>query len=458
MTFDLALFGLGISLAAVVAGVYTDPYRFGAPLLRDDGALAAILHPLVLLAPVWVYTIWLDGHYERLLRGCVRTGLGAGRPLLIGTGAVGLGLWATGTATGAPLFGFLLASLASGIVCHLLLGRILRGALLRVLRGRGLTDQVLVITGVDGGARAAAVLSRHAALVRPAVLFAAGDPSPDTLPFTDVPRAEAAAAILPLALQHHVNRCLLPEQNAAWPEREQIIALCRDFGIDCWQLREPRAGTESDAALIVDLGGGRRSAPAPVIKEIADVCLGAALLLFTLPLLALIAVAVKLGSRGPVLFRQTRDGLHGRPFTILKFRTMRPDSKAPESPAFAAPDILVKPRLDPRVTRIGYLLRRSSLDELPQLWNVLKGEMSLVGPRPLRAVETSAIGLPDGRRRLAMKPGMTGLWQVSGRSAIRSPSKRVELDISYVDEWSLTLDLRILARTVAAVLTARGAQ
>lgn len=172
-----------------------------------------------------------------------------------------------------------------------------------------------------------------------------------------------------------------------------------------------------------------------------------------------IALVVKLTSRGPVLFVQERCGLNGRRFRLHKFRTMVPDAEARRAEvehlnqvnghAFKASD-------DPRITGIGRLLRRFSLDELPQLFNILKGDMSLVGPRPPIPDEVSQYQRWQ-RRRLSMKPGLTGLWQVSGRADLEDFDRWIRLDLSYIDQWSPWLDLKILLKTIPAVLSGRGA-
>ena len=185
---------------------------------------------------------------------------------------------------------------------------------------------------------------------------------------------------------------------------------------------------------------------------------GAALLLVPLsPVLLAAALCVRLSGPGPVIYRQARVGQHGKTFQFLKFRTMvdGADRHAADLAADNESDgLLFKLRLDPRVTRVGHWMRRLSVDELPQLWNVVRGDMSLVGPRPLPVEPESLRG--DARRRLRVKPGITGLWQVSGRSEL-SWAETVRLDVRYVDDWSLGLDLLILLRTPAAVLRGRGA-
>jgi len=194
------------------------------------------------------------------------------------------------------------------------------------------------------------------------------------------------------------------------------------------------------------------------VKRLLDVVVAAGGLLVLSPLLLLIALAIKLDSPGPVLYRQVRLGRHRAPFQVLKFRSMRVgadreldrllDRNEVDGPIF-------KMRNDPRITRVGRWLRRASLDELPQLWNVLRGEMSLVGPRPPIPSEVERYE-EWHKKRLEVQPGMTGLWQVSGRSRL-SFDEMVTLDIYYIENWSLALDLRILFRTIPAVVTGGGA-
>jgi exopolysaccharide biosynthesis polyprenyl glycosylphosphotransferase len=195
------------------------------------------------------------------------------------------------------------------------------------------------------------------------------------------------------------------------------------------------------------------------LKEVCERAMAFAILLVALPILTAVAVAIKVTSRGPVLFRQERVSRHGESFEILKFRSMHVDAESMLGELLDSNEVdggmLFKIRDDPRVTRVGRLLRRWSLDELPQLINVLRGDMALVGPRPPLPGEVA--GYTDGvRRRLLVKPGMTGLWQVSGRSDL-SWEESVRLDLYYVENWSLSLDAQILWRTASAVLRSAGA-
>ncbi len=202
-----------------------------------------------------------------------------------------------------------------------------------------------------------------------------------------------------------------------------------------------------------ELSGFRR-----VVKDACERAAALLMLLLLAPLLALVVIVIRLDSPGPALFRQLRLGRHGRPFTMLKLRTMSVDAERRLGglrDLNASDGVLFKLPQDPRVTRVGRILRRYSIDELPQLVNVVRGQMALVGPRP--PLPTEAIRYEaDVERRFAVKPGVTGLWQVSGRSDLTWEDS-VRLDLRYVDNWSLVLDLKILARTARAVLRHSGA-
>jgi exopolysaccharide biosynthesis polyprenyl glycosylphosphotransferase len=195
-----------------------------------------------------------------------------------------------------------------------------------------------------------------------------------------------------------------------------------------------------------------------VLKVLFDYTLALFLLAALSPLMLTLAALIRLTSRGPALFRQTRVGTQGREFTVYKFRSMIVDAETRLSELAHQNDgnsVLFKMRSDPRVTKIGNILRRYSLDELPQLLNVLRGNMSLVGPRPPLPKEVAGYSA-DEIRRLRVRPGMTGLWQVSGRSDL-TWEESLRLDLRYVDNWSMSLDLSILWRTVRAVTQGTGA-
>lgn len=209
---------------------------------------------------------------------------------------------------------------------------------------------------------------------------------------------------------------------------------------------------------IVSVAPPRTSRARAVVKGVLDRVVGATALVLVAPVLLVLALAVRVDSPGPALFRQVRVGRDGAPFVMVKLRTMTVDAEVVRADVVHLNDsdaVLFKIRADPRVTRVGRLLRRTSLDELPQLWNVVRGHMSLVGPRPALPEEVAAYDATE-RRRLRVKPGLTGLWQVSGRSDL-SWATSVDLDLTYTDNHTIAGDLVICARTVSAVLRGKGA-
>jgi exopolysaccharide biosynthesis polyprenyl glycosylphosphotransferase len=202
-----------------------------------------------------------------------------------------------------------------------------------------------------------------------------------------------------------------------------------------------------------------RSAVKLAMKRIFDVVASLTLLGLLSPVLAVVALFVKLTSRGPAVFRQDRAGMSGRVFTLYKFRTMRQGAELERAGLESKNEMdgpVFKIKEDPRVTGIGKLLRKTSIDELLQLWNVVKGDMSLVGPRPLPVYEVEKFERWQ-RRRMSMRPGITCLWQIMGRNRVTDFAEWMKLDLEYVDRWSLGLDFRILLKTVPAVVIGRGA-
>jgi exopolysaccharide biosynthesis polyprenyl glycosylphosphotransferase len=264
------------------------------------------------------------------------------------------------------------------------------------------------------------------------------------------------------------NGVILSARHTYFEQVEKVIELCELEGVEVWLLADFFKTRVSQTSVDDFLGRPTvvfRSAPEAswqgVAKQTLDFVGALVLLLLASPVFLLAALAVKLTSSGPVLFRQQRSGLNGRPFTMLKFRTMVTDAEQlkAELASFNEMDGPVfKVTNDPRVTPVGRFLRKWSVDELPQLWNVLRFEMSLVGPRPLPVDEVRRINDPAHRRRLSVKPGLTCLWQISGRNEVSSFKEWVRLDLEYIDNWSLWLDLKILLKTIPVVLTGAGAK
>lgn len=216
-----------------------------------------------------------------------------------------------------------------------------------------------------------------------------------------------------------------------------------------------------DGLPLMEVSAPRMDGLKLLIKRVIDVLFAVVLVILLIPLWIVVSIAISVDDRGPVFFFQPRVGLGGSHFKMMKFRSMRTDAEAVleqlkgQAGQDAGNGVLFKMKNDPRVTRVGRVLRATSIDELPQLFNVLRGDMSLVGPRPPLPREVEAYE-QDVRRKFLVKPGITGLWQVSGRSSL-SWEESVRLDLYYVENWSLTGDLQILFRTVKAVLKRDGA-
>ncbi len=241
------------------------------------------------------------------------------------------------------------------------------------------------------------------------------------------------------------------------PRRDPFLRRC---GRELWQVEGEREAVGEPAAQPLHARGMNEIfvRPFPWWKRALDLAGALAAVAALAPVMLITGIAIRLSSPGPAIFRQQRAGLGGVPFTVYKFRTMTADAEAKkaellkfnerEGPAF-------KMKSDPRITRVGRFLRKTSLDELPQFFNVIKGDMSLVGPRPLPVSETEACALWH-RARLEVKPGITGLWQVTSRDE-SSFDRWVRLDLAYAREMSFWQDFRLLLMTVPAVLSRRGA-
>jgi exopolysaccharide biosynthesis polyprenyl glycosylphosphotransferase len=246
----------------------------------------------------------------------------------------------------------------------------------------------------------------------------------------------------------------------------QVAALCEQQGIvlrfisNLFDLKSSRAHAEDFGgdSLITHYAGTAEGWPV-VVKRALDIAVSLAGLIVLAPVLTLTAILIRLTSRGPVLFVQKRLGLNKRRFNVYKFRTMVPDAERRMTEVEHLNEVsgpVFKIKNDPRITLFGKFLRKASIDELPQLLNVLKGDMSLVGPRPLPVRDYEGFNEDWQRRRFSVRPGITCLWQINGRNSIPF-EKWMELDLQYIDKWSLWLDLEILLRTIPAVLRGSGA-
>lgn len=257
----------------------------------------------------------------------------------------------------------------------------------------------------------------------------------------------------------------LPMQSY-YSRAAQIVEACEEQGIiarslsSLFNVRSHRPHVDRfEEELVVTISRDPIDGMQALCKRLLDFVLSSLLLLVLSPVMLVAAAAIKLGSPGPVFFVQERVGLNKRKFAFYKFRTMVADAEARQKDLEHLNEVsgpVFKIQNDPRITRIGRFLRKSSIDELPQLFNVLRGDMSLVGPRPLPVRDYAGFSADWQRRRFSVRPGITCLWQVNGRNAIPFDSW-MQLDMQYIDEWSLLLDMKILIKTVPAVIRGAGA-
>jgi exopolysaccharide biosynthesis polyprenyl glycosylphosphotransferase len=447
---------LAIALLVVLSIV-----RFGdgwldiwRPLLEQPAVFA------LAYAAAWITVLWLNGLYRPRARWSIRS-----EGLAIARASIVLGL-----ITGTVLFAIKLPDVSRLFLVTLFPAQWLVTLGTRIalrlgfeqLRARGLNSRfVLVVGSGPRGQAFATKLVGHRELGLRIAGFVDDDAS-IALPngWRRLGRLEDIEAILHRQVIDEVAICL---PMGLWEHVNAIAHLCEEEGkivrvpIDILDRAFAAGRVEDlDGTPVYSLVSGPDRLAAFVVKRVLDVTIAGLTLLITSPLMLGIALAIRTRDGAPVLFRQERVGLHGRRFQLLKFRTMVNGAEAQLGDLRAAAEAsraAFKLSDDPRVTGTGRLLRRTSLDELPQLWNVIRGDMSLVGPRPALPSEVASYDLWH-RRRLSMKPGITGLWQVSAR---RSPSfdTWAQLDLSYIDRWSIWLDLKILARTVPAALQGR---
>ena len=268
--------------------------------------------------------------------------------------------------------------------------------------------------------------------------------------------------------EHSVNGVLVSAKRSFFDQVEDAIRACEVEGVEVWLVAD-FFRTQISRTTLDDFYGHPvlvfRTAPGAswenVTKQLLDRVGALVALIVSSPLLILCALVVRITSPGPVLFRQQRSGLNGKPFTLYKFRTMVTNAEQLKHELESMNEMsgpVFKVTNDPRITRFGRFLRKFSIDEWPQFYNVLRGEMSLVGPRPLPVDEVKRFNDLAHRRRLSVKPGLTCLWQISGRNDVNEFKDWVRLDLEYIDNWSLWLDLKILCRTVPVVLVGNGAR
>lgn len=455
---DVALIAAALVVAQFVRFGSYDDFTAAGDLMMPYAAVGAVI------AIFWVFSLSASGSREKRVVG---TGMEEYRAVLRGTaGAFGV------IAILSYLFqidlsrGYFVAALPIGVVL-LLAGRLFwRLHLARVRKsGRALTGAI-VVGQSDEVMLTINELLRHpeAGYIPVAVAIADGahtadrEPPLDQLPRVPVRKLrEAATSKLAGAVIVAGGMKRSEIRQLGWDlenTKAELVLMSR-----LTDVAGPRvhiSPVQGVPMMHVDLP--RYSGFNYVLKRCMDVVLSFAALVLLLPLFAVIALAIKLDDRGPVIFRQQRIGRGGSTFTMHKFRSMAVDAEARLAALrelSEGNDVMFKLKDDPRVTRAGRVLRRFSLDEFPQFWDVLTGQMSVVGPRPPLPVEVEAYE-DSARRRLITKPGITGLWQVSGRSDL-SWEETVRLDLRYVENWSISGDVVIILKTIRAMLRPSGA-
>ncbi len=340
----------------------------------------------------------------------------------------------------------------------------------RWVRARGLNYRNLLIAGPAEVAESLAdAIRAHRYWGYRVLGYVSDDPAPPASEAPPVPgtldRLGGLGEIRRIVEREVVDEVLFALAPTELPRFEDLFLALQDqgiitrFALHLFPHTQAKVRLEDlDGVPLVTFSTRPTNPVALLVKRLLDLTLGTLLVVLALPIVATVALALKLTSGGAVLFRQTRCGLNGRLFTLYKFRTMVENAEERRGEVAHLNEMdgpVFKARRDPRVTRLGRLLRKFSLDELPQFWNVLKGDMSLVGPRPPIPEEVAKYERWQ-RRRLAMKPGLTCLWQISGRNQLDF-DQWMRLDLQYIDSWTPWLDLKILAKTVPVVLSGKGA-
>jgi exopolysaccharide biosynthesis polyprenyl glycosylphosphotransferase len=412
-------------------------------------------------AIVWVTVVWVHGLYRLRAHWSFQADAGRlTRAALLVAISVFVLLFVVHLPQVSRLF--LITLFGVQLVVALALRLTIR-SIFRLARAQGMSNRFVLVAGTTPMAEAFAdmIEAHHELGLRVIGHLGSAPKSGEPAPGRPILGSlEDVEAVLHSRIVDEVAICL---PLAEWATVEAITRICAEEGK---VVRIPADGAvpQLSGAYVEQYGGltiqslvyGPDRILSLVAKRLMDVAGAAVLLVLTAPLALAIALAIRLSDGAPVVFRQARVGLHGRLFEVIKFRTMVADAEERldelidrneiSGPAFKLTD-------DPRITRVGRFLRRTSLDELPQLWNVLRGDMSLVGPRPPLPRELEGYDIWH-RRRLSMKPGITGLWQISARRNADF-DRWVSIDLDYIDRWSLWLDVKIIARTLPAMLEGR---
>lgn len=412
--------------------------------------------------PVYLWLLYRGGAYDIDLRsGPFETLLLIARPMLLGSTILGSVIFMVQAKNFSRAI-FLCFALSTFVGLYLV-----RLAMKRILRRAIVTRRIVrycVMVGTDmesvGFAR---ILNSYASLGMIVLGYLNRDGWADPC---EIPILGSFKDIENVLDKMIVDEVVIALPTGQLTEIRDLIATCQERGVTVHIKADFAKGYTAQTSMtfvagvpLLTLRSTPHLAADIIVKRALDFFGSACALVILAPVLAAAAAAVRMTSKGPIIFRQMRVGINGRTFSLYKFRSMYADADAVKERLMARNEMsgpVFKIKNDPRVTPVGRLLRRYSIDELPQLWNVLKGDMSLVGPRPPVPEEVKSYKGWQ-RRRLSVKPGITCLWQVFGRNEVDF-EKWMELDLQYINQWSLALDIKILLRTVPAVLLARGAR
>src|SRR5437763_3935906 len=445
-------FLLALSLWAAYVLRYYSTFWFGLSKSVDEQSnYAWLLIPIMVCGPI---LLDLQGFYQSPLNKTVWRSI-----VQIVRAMVGLSIIVSACVIflrfplanrTVPLLFILIGTLALVIKERLIAARLRRRAV------RGVQREPVLLAGLP---QDLAALERSFTAEQRILIDVVGRIDIDRQPISDLVEAMH---------KHAVSRVIFAAGHSRLNRVEEAIAACEIEGVPAWLVAD--FIQTSIAKPDFDAFAGRpmlvfRSTPevswALLIKDIFDRVLAFfALLLMAIPM-GVVALIIRITSPGPVIFRQRRAGRFGKPFVMYKFRSMTDDAemrRAELEPFNQMSGPVVKVESDPRITPFGRWLRRTSFDELPQIWNVLIGHMSLVGPRPLPLYEVEKFENTAQRRRLSVKPGLTCLWQISGRYQVRDFGDWVRIDLDYIDRWTLGLDFKILLRTIPAVILGLGAK
>jgi exopolysaccharide biosynthesis polyprenyl glycosylphosphotransferase len=454
--FDLGVIALGF-LAA-----YGTRDRLLTGAFGPVGPIGDYLSLLAVALLSWLAASWLTRVYGRYRTRSLSLEIARIVRALILV-ALGLG-WAVFLSRRGDVSRLIVVLWLALSLAMLTASRVTLRLLARAARARGYNTRYFAVVGSGDLARevALAVSSRHDWGMR-FVGFVTEDGTGVVPPGRNLGPLSALGEILERRV---VDEVIFAVRRDRLVDLDDPVLVCEEQGVAahvCVDLLSRRQGRltldEVQGFPMLSVRRTPSDADALALKRAFDVVVSAGVLVLLSPLVAVIALAIRLDSRGPVLFRQRRVGLNGREFVFLKFRTMCEDAEGQRERLRAHNEMngpVFKMRDDPRVTRVGRLLRRTSLDELPQFWNVLRGDMSVVGPRPPLPSEVREYARWQ-RRRLSVKPGITCVWQVSGRNEIEF-ERWMKLDLHYIDHWSLWDDLLICMKTIPAVLSGRGAR